>query len=220
MQSLHVINPNSSAIVTATIAAAGRAALPHLADSFVFATLVDGPDGIVTQEDADRVAPLVTDYVREHATSASGFVIACYSDPGLFAASEVTTAPVVGLCQAGLAAAMSFGTRIGVIAVSRAAIPRHMRYYGARGLRGLIAGERAIDLPVAQSGDERAALGRIIEVATALRDRDGADVIVLGCAGMSNLRPQVEAALGVPVIDPVTAAIGVAVLRLTELGHV
>jgi allantoin racemase len=51
----------------------------------------------------------------------------------------------------------------------------------------------------------------MIEVGSRLRDEDGADVIVLGCAGMARHRAPLEAALGVAVIDPTLAAVAMAI---------
>ena len=50
----------------------------------------------------------------------------------------------------------------------------------------------------------------MIEVGTELCDRDGAETIVMGCAGMARHRKPLEAALGVPVIDPTQAAVTMA----------
>jgi Asp/Glu/hydantoin racemase len=198
---IHVINPNSSTSVTAGIA---RAVAPFARSDAVFvcATIDAAPPGIVSQRDADGAAPLVAAYVEAHADEASGFVIACYSDPGLFACREITTKPVIGIGEASLLAAAERTARIGVIAVSTKGIARHWRMYRALGLADRVCGERAIDLSVADSGNETIALGRLIETAKQLRDEDRAEAIVLGCAGMADLRRKVEDAVGIAVFDP------------------
>lgn len=212
-QPICVINPNSLQNVTANIA---RAVQPLVqgAGSLECVTLDAAPPGIVTQRDADRAAPLVATFIEQYEARFSAFVLACYSDPGLFAAREATRKPVIGIGQAGIATASLLGERIGVIAISAAGIARHWRYYRALGLERKIAGERSIDLSVAESGDE--ALERMSEVARTLRDADGADVIVLGCAGMAALRAKIEAASGLPVIDPCAAAVGFAIARVRD----
>ncbi|MGI4860092.1 MAG: aspartate/glutamate racemase family protein [Janthinobacterium lividum] len=200
---IHVINPNSSTSVTDGIARAVGAPGPSDARvNFVCATLAEAPPGIVTQGDADLAATLVAAYVRAHAHEADGFIIGCYSDPGLFAARELTDKPVTGIGEACLKHAASISDNVGVVAVSSPGIARHWRMYRMLGLAHTICGERAIDLAVADSGDEQKALGRLIDVAGALRDLDGAKAIVLGCAGMADLRGKVENAVGIPVLDP------------------
>ena len=63
-------------------------------------------------------------------------------------------------------------------------------------------------------GDETG--DRLVEVGRALISEHGADVLILGCAGMARFRSQAARALGVPVIDPSQAAVvqAVAAVRL------
>lgn len=208
---LHVINPNSLDTVTTSLhhALQGFAAIPGL--TLQCHTLADGPPGIATQQDADRaIAPLLTK-MDTLAPGAAGFVIACFSDPGLYAARERSTAPVWGIGESGMLAACTRGQRIGVIAIASASIPRHQRYFGAMGLRERLAGEYALELSVADSGNPKRALQRMITVGKRLRDDDGANVLLLGCAGMAALRAPLEEATGLPVVDPCQAAVGMAV---------
>jgi Asp/Glu/hydantoin racemase len=200
-----VINPNSLVSVTTGIARALRPIANSLHCRFEYSTLDAGPPGIATQRDADRAAPFVADFVATHASHSDGFVIACYSDPGLFAARELTNKPVIGIGHASLDRAATLGNRIGVIAASSVGIARHWRYYRMLGVASQIVGERAIDLPVEHTGDPALALDRLTVTATQLRD-DGADVIVLGCAGMADLRDALEDAVCLPVVEPCRAA--------------
>ena len=203
---IFVINPNCLRSATQAIA---QAMIPFDGEAglhFECVAIENGPPGIVTLRDAERAAPLVTDFVESHAALAAGFIVACYSDPGVLASREIAKVPVVGIGQAGLEQAGEAGKRIGVIAISSKAIDRHWRSYRAWGLADRIAGERAIDLAVDESGDEALALSRLVQAGRDLRDRDGADVVVLGCAGMATLRDKVSQALGMPVIEPCAAA--------------
>jgi Asp/Glu/hydantoin racemase len=54
----------------------------------------------------------------------------------------------------------------------------------------------------------------MIETGRALRDRDGADVLILGCAGMAGRRAALEDALGLPVVEPCQAATAMALGRI------
>ena len=84
---------------------------------------------------------------------------------------------------------------------------RHLRYLRQMGLEARLAGERPLDMNVAETASGEKTLDRMIEVGRALRDGDGADVIVMGCAGMARHRANLEAELGIPVIDPTQAAV-------------
>jgi len=208
-----VINPNSSRRVTAAIDRAvnddGDSGTPR----FHCVTMAQGPAGVVTQADADLAALLVTRWVEDHEDEASAFVVACFSDPGLATARARTRKPVIGIGEAGLLASLGMGRKVGVIAVAGPAIPRHMRYWRAMALDHRIAGERALDVSVEQSGDPAVAFERMREVGRELRDQDGADVLLMGCAGMADLREPLQAALDMPVVEPCAAAAALAVLR-------
>jgi Asp/Glu/hydantoin racemase len=79
------------------------------------------------------------------------------------------------------------------------------------GLMERFAGERPLDMSVAETASGERTLDRMIEVGGKLHEEDGADVIVMGCAGMARHRRPLEAALGIPVIDPTQAAVAMAI---------
>lgn len=209
-----VINPNSSTSVTAAVdrAVNGGGAAQSL--RFESLTMQEGPPGVISQADADRAAVLVADCVAAREAEASAFIIACFSDPGIVAARERTRKPVIGIGEAGMLAALALGQQVGVIAVARPSIPRHMRYWRALALERRVAAERALDLTVAQSGSRELAFERMCEAGRALREHDGADVLLLGCAGMADLRAPLEQALGMPVVEPCEAAAALALWRV------
>jgi Asp/Glu/hydantoin racemase len=72
-------------------------------------------------------------------------------------------------------------------------------------------GERALELTVAEVENSNDTYEKMLEVGTELRDKDGAEVIIMGCAGMAKYREALEKLLGVPVIDPTIAAAGMAI---------
>ena len=66
-------------------------------------------------------------------------------------------------------------------------------------------------MSVAETASGEQTLGRMIQIGEELRDRDGADVIVMGCAGMARHRAPLEAALRIPVIELTQAAVAMAI---------
>src|SRR5262249_51428014 len=149
-----------------------------------------------------------------YGTSASdngsdAFVIACYSDPGLHLCREGTARPVFGIAECGVLTALARAERFGVVAISQRSIRRHLRYLRQMGLTERFAGERPLEMSVAESADS-GTLGRLIEVGRELKNEDGADAVVLGCAGMARHRKPLEDALGIVVIDPTQAAVTMA----------
>ena len=213
MRALHVLNPNSSQAVTDRIAAAleplSRFGVPIRCHS-----LAEGPPGIDSQRQADLViAPLLRQAAGLQ-DQALGFVVACFGDPGLHALRDQTRLPVLGIQECAVATALTLGQRFGVLAILPASVPRHMRAFGAMGVRDRVAGDRALNLGVAALSDRDVTLGRMIEVGQQLRDLDGADVLVLGCAGMAGYRDAVQRAVGLPVVEPCQAAVAMALGRV------
>jgi Asp/Glu/hydantoin racemase len=107
--------------------------------------------------------------------------------------------------------ALARADRFGVIAIKSRSIPRHIRYLRQMGLMDRLAGERPLEMSVAETASGDKTLERMIEVGRELKDRDGAGAIVMGCAGMARHRKPLEEALGIPVIDPTQAAVTMAI---------
>ena len=204
-----VINPNSNEAVTRGL----EEALSPLGfpdgPEIECRTLKEGPFGIESQADSDSVA-LPLRRMVEGENGASAFIIACYSDPGLHVCREGTSRPVFGIAECGVLTALARADTFGVIAIKSRSIPRHMRYLRQMGLTDRLAGERPLEMSVAETAAGEGTLARMIAVGTELRDRDGARAIVMGCAGMARHRRPLEDALGVPVIDPTQAAVAMA----------
>ena len=211
IEKICIINPNSLDTVTKGIDAALQPLRRPEGPSLECFTLADGPPGIQTQRDADAaIGPLVRKVASLEPT-ASAFVIACFSDPGLHSLREMTPKPVIGIGEAGMLTALTLGQRIGVIAILAGSIPRHLRYYGAMGIRDRLAAELPVNLSVAELADRQRTLMRMTEVGKTLRDAHGADVLVMGCAGMAALRAQLQQEVRIPVVEPCQAAVAMAI---------
>lgn len=202
-----VVNPNSNPAVTAGMdAALAPLRLPGGPEIHCL-TVAEGPFGIESQADAQRAIPPLMALV-ERRREAGAIVIACYSDPGLDVCRSLTAAPVFGIQEAGVLTAMARADRFGVIAVAEGSIPRHRLTLRRMGVLGRLAAERAVNLSVDATARPEA-FDRLAEVGRALR-ADGAEALVLGCAGMACHQAPLARALGLPVIDPVRAAVAMA----------
>jgi Asp/Glu/hydantoin racemase len=206
---IRVVNPNSNEAVTRGIDEAVQPLRFDGGPEIVCSTLAEGPFGVETQEHVESVAlPLRRLVEADNASDA--FVIACYSDPGLHVCREGTTRPVFGIAECGVLTALTRAERFGVIAIMQRSIARHMRYLRQMGLMERLAGERPLDMSVAEIASGDGTLARMIEVGRALKEQDGANAIVMGCAGMARHRKPLEDAIGIPVIDPTQAAVTMA----------
>lgn len=205
---IHVINPNSSQSVTDGISDSVEPLRP-LAEIRCH-TLAEGPKGIESQAQADGViAPMLN--WGAGLNDAGAVVIACFGDPGLHAMRDKLDVPVLGIQESGVLTALTLGQSFGVISILRNSVGRHMRAFGAMGVRDRCAGDRPLNLGVAELADEDVTFERMKAVGTTLRDEDGADTLILGCAGMTTYRKPLEDTLGLPVIEPCQAAVAMAI---------
>lgn len=211
-----VVNPNSNDDVTA-----------GLSDSLLPFRFSDGPEiecltvpeapfGIESDADIEAVIPLLQNLV-ERRTDANAIVIACYADPGLALCREHSNKPIYGIQECGVLAALARAEKFGVLALSQTSIARHARYLGQRGILSRLAGEYPLDMSVAETASGDRTFHRLIEGGQSLRDRAGANALVLGCAGMAKHRGPLEAELGIPVIDPTIAAVNMAIAAVQPI---
>jgi Asp/Glu/hydantoin racemase len=214
MSKILVINPNSTDAVTRGIDEACAPLRMQGGPLVDVVTLREGPPGIETQQHVDGVVQPLIRMVKERETHYAAFVIACYSDPGLHSLREATLKPVLGISECGILTALTLGQKFGVIAILEKSIPRHLRYMGALGVMDRLAGELAVGLPVVELSDEAKTFGRMLTVGKALRDAHGANVIVMGCAGMARYRKPLQDAIGLPVVEPTQAAVTMAIGRV------
>ena len=214
MDRILVINPNSSEAVTRGIDEACAPLRMPGGPQIECVTLKEGPPGIETQQHVDSVVQPLLNLVRAKDSEYAAFVIACYSDPGLHTLREATKKPVLGISECGILTALTLGQKFGVIAILRQSIARHLRYMGALGVMDRLGGELPVGLPVVELTDEKKTFGRMVEVGKRLREEHGADVIVMGCAGMARYRKPLQDAVGVPVVEPTQAAVSMAIGRV------
>lgn len=222
-KTVFVINPNSTRAVTAGIDAAMAPLRMAGGPAIECLTLESGPPGVQTQFDVESVTLPLVQLARTLQPRAAAVVIACFSDPGLHVVREAlcapVTIPVLGISECGVLTALTLGQRFGVIAILDGSIARHLRTYGAMGVQDRFAGELAVGLNVTELGDREATLARMVSVGRRLRDEKGANVIVMGCAGMALYQQPLQEALGVPVVEPSQAAVAMAIGRVQLNWH-
>jgi Asp/Glu/hydantoin racemase len=205
-----VLNPNSSSSVTDTLTQSLTALNACGGPEIRCVTLTQGAPAIESDDDVAAAAPLVQSYVAENQRQADAFVIACFSDPGLQGARDAVSRPVFGMAQCGYLTALARGARFGVVSILAASLPRHRRYIRDLGIESRLAADLPLDLSVLALSDPGTVIPRLREVGGALVGGHGADVLVLGCAGLAGYRGGLEDALGVPVVEPVQAAVAMA----------
>lgn len=212
-----IINPNSNEAVTRGLAVAVRPLILPGGPGIECLTLDEGPFGILTQHDVDKVALPLHQRVLAR-PDAEAFVIACFSDPGVAVCREATQVPVLGIRECAIMSALTQGDRFGIIALMPGSVQRHVRAVREAGVAQRFVGARALHLTV-EAAETVDAYQSVRTVARALV-KDGADTLLLGCAGMTRHRARLSHEVGVPVIDPVQAsavqALGLVLLTRSE----
>lgn len=207
---LLIINPNTTAAMTASIAEAARhAALPGT--DIVAMNPTNGPAAIQGAADGAAALPgLFALFEREvlGKDAYDAVIIACFDDTGLGELKARSPVPVLGIGEAGFLAAMLVAGRFSVVTTLAVSLPVIEANLAAYGWAGRCARVRASDVPVL---DLEGADASVVETIAAEIGRaaaeDGCGAVVLGCAGMADMAEKMTARFGLPVIDGVAAAV-------------
>jgi allantoin racemase len=174
-----------------------------------------GPASIEGHYEEELAALAILELIAERRNDADGFVIACYGDPGLYAARELSPVPVGGIGEASMLMACTVAHRFSIVTILdrfKPAVHDMVRRYG---LQDRCASVRSTGFAVLDcERDPDGACDRVAEQARQAIEHDGAEAILLGCGGFSRLDKRLQEELGVPVIDGVSAAVG-----MLEAGH-
>ncbi len=206
---LLLVNPNSTASMTAAIAA-GASGVARPGTVVEALNPLDGPPSIENDDDERRCVPgllevLKTARQRPADQRPDAYVVACFGDPGLEEARALLDAPVLGIAQAAMhAAALSAGS-FSVVTSMSATIERAWQLAKAYTPNQCL-GVYACDIPVLQIDSDPTSIEPIGELCRRALEHDGSRAIVLGCAAMAPFAAPLTRRLGVPVIDGVAAA--------------
>ncbi len=206
-----LINPNTSRAMTDKIAVAAReAAGPGV--EIVAVNPEHGAAAIESHGDEIVAAAAVVDLIeRDLAVGGSdAYVIACFGDPGLDAARELVEVPVVGIAEAAMHLAAVSGRSFGVVTTLTRTLGRARDLVARYGMETACVSLVGSGIPVLELEDTTSDAAETIATLCEQSVASGADVIVLGCAGMTDLCRSLGDRVGVPVVDGVAAAVGVA----------
>jgi len=201
-----VINPNSDTAMTAAIAKTAEGFFTGKEVEVVCKTTQGAPKFIATKRDQAISAVEMIDIVHSNEDLFDAFVIACHGDPGLDALKDITTKPVVGIGEASMKIASMLGHCFSVISPSERSIPNKEALARKYHLNGLMASVRAPKVRKTERFEEEV----FLEMARLAVNEDKAEVIVLGCAGMTGLDKDIQNELGVPVLDGVVCSLIIA----------
>jgi allantoin racemase len=184
------------------------------------ACLTEIPEVLESSYDEIMAAPHVVRKVEEANTLGhDAAVIDCVCDPGLHAAREISSIPVIGAGEAAFGLALSLGTRFSVIVPSDPLIPILVRNLMAYGIWQRVVSVRSVDVPILDFGISPSATEKVIALGRLILKEQKPDSLILGCTGMAPLAESLHKALGVPVVEPAAAAIRLAETMVALKAH-
>ncbi len=198
-----VINPNTSQSMTAEIERTAQRVFQSPWTSVISAAPA-GPESLESWSDyalaSITVLPLLAEY-----PDVDGAVLACFGDPGLYSLKESFDRPVVGIAEASMSMALLLGNRFGILAGMRRAVELMDNMIRTYGLEARYAGSESLDMRVLDFDKDRPATLSVLENASRKLRARGAEVLLLGCAGLTGFVEDLQRRVEMPVIDPVEA---------------
>jgi allantoin racemase len=205
---IKLINPNTTQRMTDAMGRCAREVVAPGTEVIAVSPTM-GPPSIEGYYDEALATPgLLAEVAAGEREGVDAYVIACFGDPGLYAARELARGPVIGIAEAAMHAASVLAPGFSVVTTLSRTCGMAWHLAERYGMTRFCRNVRATDVAVLELDQPGSEARRIIldECRRAL-DEDGSDAIVLGCAGMAELCREIEDALGAPVVEGVTAAV-------------
>ncbi|MEM8602621.1 MAG: aspartate/glutamate racemase family protein [Cyanobacteria bacterium P01_H01_bin.121] len=215
---IQVINGNTFEPMTAGIATSAISACAPETE-IIAAQPNTGPESIESYYDEYLAIPGILEVIVQAELQAESkvnspidaFVIACWGDPGIEAAREITTRPVVGIAEASMYVANLIAARWGVITTQHRTRRMIEHTIHKTGFAHRCVSICTTGIPVTKTETDRQTTVDIlaIEAEKAVK-RDRVEAFCLGCAGMTGLDVELEQRVGIPFIDAVAAGVKLA----------
>jgi allantoin racemase len=167
-----------------------------------------GPSSIEGFTDEVLAAYHTVDTVASTRGRYDGYVIACYGDPALAACRETADVPVVGIAEASFHMASLVAYKWSIVTVLPRVKPLLEELVHRNGMEHKCASIRCTPLTVLEIEEDLERTKRMmVEEARDAVAADGAEAILLGCAGLGPIDKTMQEAVGVPVFDGTACAV-------------
>jgi len=166
-----------------------------------------GPVSIEGFYDEAFAVPEMLQEIRKN-NDCDGHIVACFDDTGVDAARCIAEGPVIGICEAGCITAATIANRFSIVTTLSRSVPALHHLIVKYGQERRCASIRSSDIPVLElEKQEHKAMRSIEKECQAAIEEDGAEAILLGCAGMTHLASTLSDKFSLPVVDGVCAAV-------------
>ena len=223
MTNLLLINPNTTRSITNLVLKVARS-FAGKGTRLRAVTGAFGPRYIASRVGYAIAGHAAVDAYAGDRGAKDAVVLACFGDPGLAALREIASVPVVGMADASVLQACALGDRFSIVTGGERWKEMLEEFVAQRGLASRLASVRT----VAPTGvdivrDPKAALQLLADGCNACAHEDGADVVILGGAGLAGLATRLKPMVEAPLLDGVACAIaqaeGLAQQHLAGLGN-
>jgi len=164
------------------------------------------PHFIENYEDISQSGPGMINLARKYESEFDAFIIACHYDPNLDMMKEILNQPVIGIGEASIKIASMIGHKFSIITTDYHSIPIHEELVRKYHLYNALASVRAPALETRNLNEKE----KYLHTSKLAIEKDCAEVIVLGCAGLTGLDKFIQKKLDVPVLDGVACALFIA----------
>jgi allantoin racemase len=198
-----IINPNTSRAMSESIERTAEKIFQHHW-SFRVINGLSGPESLESWRDYQFAGTAIMPLLQEH-KDVDGIVLACFGDPGLFALKEISPVPVVGIAEASISLALLLGGKFGILAAMGRAVSLMDAMVRSYGVESRYAGTSPLNLRVLNiEEDHQCTMETLLKASQQLAER-GADVLLLGCAGLTGYSNELATRLSQTIIDPIEA---------------
>lgn len=210
MTELLLINPNTTASITELVLRTARG-FASTGTTLRAVSGAFGPRYIASRVGYAIAGHAAVDALANDRGHKDAVILACFGDPGLAALKEISDVPVVGMAEASILQACAVGKRFSIVTGGERWKAMLEEFVVAQGLGPRLASVRTVAPTGADiARNPRAALSLLARSCTACAREDGADVVILGGAGLAGLAARLGSRVAVPLLDGVACAVALA----------
>ena len=210
MTEILLINPNTTASITDLVLktakrfAASGTTLRAVTGAF-------GPRYIASRVGYAVAGHAAVDAFANDRGRKDAVVLACFGDPGLAALKEISRVPVIGMADASILQACAMGNRFSIVTGGERWKSMLEEFVASHGLSSRLASIRTVAATGADiARNPKAAMALLAKGCMACVREDGADVVILGGAGLAGLAAKLKSSVEVPLLDGLACAISMA----------
>ena len=210
MTTLLLINPNTTQSITDLVLRTAKR-LAGKGTRLRAVTGAFGPRYIASRIGYAIAGHAAVDALASDRQAKDAVVLACFGDPGLAALKEVSKVPVVGMAEAAVLQAAAIGQRFSIVTGGVRWKPMLEELVAAQGFAARLASVRTVAPTGADiARDPKAAMALLARSCAACVREDGADVVILGGAGLAGLAAKLKGSVDVPLLDGLACAVSMA----------